>query len=90
MQKETNASKASFPVGGIWHPFSRAYYHECAPGRVKVTIANGSYGIFDGIGRWIEGEVFEADPEMCLWISTTRNPVSHRLSTQHGSQEPTK
>jgi len=42
----------------------------------------GSTGLFDAAGRWIEGEVFEADPEMCVWVSAERIASSHRLSPQ--------
>ncbi|MBT5702504.1 MAG: hypothetical protein HOI67_13735 [Gammaproteobacteria bacterium] len=71
--------------GGIRHGFSGAVYTSDGPGRVRVTRPDGAVGLFDGIGRWIEGEVYDVDPEMCVWMSINRATVSHRLS----SQEPT-
>ena len=70
------------PKGGIRHRFSGALYASDGPNRVRVTAADGAVGIFDGIGRWLEGVVFEADPEMCVWMSTNRIEASHRLSPQ--------
>lgn len=74
---------AGQPKGGIRHPFSRGVYTREDADRVRVTLPDGTFGVFDGIGRWIEGEVFEADPELCIWMSINRAEVSHRLSPQH-------
>ena len=51
--------------GGVKHGFSGAMYVGLAEGRVQVTMPDGRRGIFNGIGRWIEGELYDADPEMC-------------------------
>ena len=79
--------KPDYPEGGIRHPFSKAYYLNYGTNRVKVVLPDGSWGIFNGIGQWIEGDVFESDPELCVWMSTTRNEVSHRLSSQVGDKK---
>ena len=55
--------------------------------RVRVTLPDGTFGVFDGVGRWIEGEVFEADPELCVWLSVNRAAVSHRLSQQGNERD---
>ena len=68
--------------GGIRHGFSRALYTVDGPNRVRVTRPDGAEGLFDGIGRWVEGEVYDVDPEMCLWMSINRATLSHRLSSQ--------
>jgi hypothetical protein len=68
--------------GGIRHGFSGAVYTSVGPNRVRVTRPDGAAGLFDGIGRWIEGEVYDVDPEMCVWMSINRAKVSHRLSSQ--------
>lgn len=67
---------------GIKHGFSGAMYCDAGPGRVRVIMPDGRVGLFDGIGRWIEGEIYEADPEMCVWIGADRIASSHRLSSQ--------
>lgn len=68
--------------GGIKHGFSGAMYCYAGPDRVRVVMPDGSVGLFDSIGRWVEGEVYEADPEMCVWIGADRIASSHRLSKQ--------
>lgn len=68
--------------GGIRHGFSGALYTIEGPDRVRVTMPSGAFGLFDGIGRWVEGEVYDVDPEMCIWLSSKRASVSHRLSPQ--------
>ncbi|MAR80725.1 MAG: hypothetical protein CL427_04660 [Acidimicrobiaceae bacterium] len=66
--------------GGIRHGFSNALYQRVAENRVLVTTDSGATGIFDGEGRWVEGEIYEADPEMCIWLTAKRIESSHRLS----------
>ena len=75
--------------GGIRHGFSGAVYTPDGPDRVRVTRPDGAVGLFDGIGRWIEGEVYDVDPEMCIWMNINRATVSHRLSSQDPIQEHT-
>lgn len=67
---------------GIRHGFSGAWYRAMGDGRVEVTMPDGSVGIFDRVGRWLEGDVYDADPQMCIWMSADRIEASHRLSPQ--------
>jgi hypothetical protein len=68
--------------GGIRHGFTGAMYASAGENRVRVVMPNGTEGIFDGIGRWVEGDLYDVDPEMCVWVSAERIKASHRLSTQ--------
>ena len=68
--------------GGIRHGFSGAIYVRDGDDRVRVVMPDGGVGVFDGIGRWIEGEVYDVDPQMCVWVSANRIKASHRLSKQ--------
>tara|TARA_B000000475_G_scaffold257652_1_gene239067 strand:+ start:244 stop:456 length:213 start_codon:yes stop_codon:yes gene_type:complete len=65
---------------GLRHGFTGALYQRIADNTIKVTTKDGVTGIFDGEGQWIEGELFEADPELCIWLSAKRIDASHRLS----------
>ena len=76
----TGASVMGSTSGGIRHGFSNALYERVDENQVKVTMGNGETGVFDGEGRWIKGEVFEADPELCVWLTAKRIESSHRLS----------
>jgi len=58
--------------GGLYHPYSRAYYVNDGHGRVEVTTVDGRHGLFTGDGRWLEGELRDADPQLCGWIGGIR------------------
>ncbi len=62
---------------GMVHPFSKALYEQDGNGNVRVTLGD-TVGLFRGDGSWIEGEIFEADPQMCGWIAGPK-VVHHRL-----------
>lgn len=56
----------------IEHALSRAVY-EWAPddrGPVMVTEQDGRQGRFDRDGRWVDGALRSADPELCRWIAS--------------------
>jgi hypothetical protein len=53
---------------GIRHPFTHALY-ERDDGLVKVTTTDGVEGRFRGDGRWVSGELREADPQLCGWVA---------------------
>ncbi len=64
-------------AGGILHPFTRALYERVDAERVRVTL-DGKSGIFRTDGSWIEGELREADPQLCGWLGGPKL-VHHRL-----------
>lgn len=68
-------------ASGIRHPFTRALYEQHDSGVIRVTDGE-RWGHFQRDGRWVEGELFESDPELCLWVSMERNAKHHRLSPQ--------
>ncbi len=70
--------------GGLTHGFTGAMYRRVGDNRIEVTDTEGRIGLFDGEGRWIEGEIYEADPQMCVWLAADRIKSSHRLSAQDG------
>jgi len=64
---------------GQHHPFSKALYEQDQAGNVVVRLA-GRTGVFRADGSWIEGEIYEADPQMCNWIAGPK-VRHHRLQT---------
>lgn len=58
---------------GMRHAFSKALYEVDAQGNV-VVIDGNLRGVFDGSGRWLSGELRQADPQLCVWI--TNNPAA--------------
>jgi hypothetical protein len=62
---------------GMRHPFTKALYEQDGDGNVRVTL-DGTYGLFRPDGSWIEGEIFEADPQLCGWVGGPK-VVHHRI-----------
>jgi hypothetical protein len=66
--------------GSIRHPLNpNAYYADNGDGTVHVTMGT-RWGRFTPNGRYVEGTLFEADPELCVWVSAPRPSSHHRIS----------
>jgi len=50
------------------HPLTRAHYKAEGPNAVRVFDGTKS-GLFDRTGGWIEGELRQCDPHMCIWLA---------------------
>ena len=63
---------------GIRHPFSGALHERDGEGNVLVTATDETWGRFTKQGRWLEGELREADPHLCGWVA---GPIiaNHRM-----------
>lgn len=63
---------------GARHPFTRALYERDDHGSVLVTETDGTWGRFTKEGRWLEGELREADCHLCGWVA---GPIigNHRM-----------
>ena len=58
--------------GSIRHPLNpNAYYVDNGDGTVLVTMGT-RWGRFTPSGRYLEGTLFEADPELCVWVAAPR------------------
>jgi hypothetical protein len=57
--------------GGLRHPFSGYLYTSMPDGRIRVEDGERC-GYFHPDGRWIEGELREADPQFCGWVAGDR------------------
>jgi hypothetical protein len=66
------------------HPLTRARYEAEGPNAVRVTSA-GTWGLFDRTGAWIEGELRQADPQMCIWL-TGLVVVESRMAASEGTK----
>jgi hypothetical protein len=68
------------PAGAIRHPLNpNAFYVSDDDGTVRVTMGT-RWGRFEPNGRYIEGTLFEADPELCVWVAAPRPTSHHRIS----------
>ena len=65
---------------GVIHPFNRAVYEQDGNGAVRVTLKDGRIGRFRRDGQWIEGDVFDVDPQLCGWVGGPK--AQHRLQSE--------
>ena len=63
------------------HPFSGMTYEEIGDGKVRVSKGD-DYGVFDWEGRWLEGNLTYADPNMLGFVGgpTIENDPGLRMS----------
>jgi hypothetical protein len=64
-------------VHGMIHPFTRALYEQDGNGNVRVSV-KGRFGLFSADGRFLEGEIYEADPQLCGWVGGPK-VAHHRI-----------
>ena len=64
------------------HRMSGAVYASEEEGVALVTLPDGRFGRFDDTGRWLSGEVREADPHLCLWVAGRQLPLGMRANTK--------
>jgi hypothetical protein len=50
------------------HPLSGAIYEIDDGGLVLVTSRDGQSGRFTDQGVWVEGELKQCDPHVCVWV----------------------
>jgi hypothetical protein len=62
---------------GVEHPYTRDLYERDDEGRVEVTKKDGRVGFYGADGHWLEGEIFDVDPQLCLWVCAPRGV--HRM-----------
>jgi hypothetical protein len=68
------------PAGAIRHPLiPNAFYVDNGDGTVRVIMGT-RWGRFERDGKHVEGTLFEADPELCVWVSAPRPASHHRIS----------
>ncbi len=55
------------PLRKYYQAATKHTFEEVGDGTVKVTDAEGRTGLFHWGGRWIEGELTQANQQMVLW-----------------------
>ena len=65
---------------GVRHPFSKAVYEVDEAGAVVITTTDGRVGRYRRDGSWIDGAVFDVDPQLCNWVGGPR--AQHRLQSE--------
>lgn len=65
----------------IRHPLSRALYDLRPDGTIQLE-KDGKSGLFRADGSQISGDIYFADPHLCLWIGGPDLPSRHRAATR--------
>jgi hypothetical protein len=64
------------------HMMTGAIYETISEGVARVTTPDGRSGRFDDTGKWLEGELREADPLLCLWVAGRQLPAGMAANTK--------
>jgi len=66
--------------GALRNPLNprQLYYRE--DGGTVMVIMGSRWGRFQSNGHHIDGPLFEADPELCVWVASPRPASHHRIS----------
>jgi hypothetical protein len=51
------------------HALANTEYHAEGANSVRVTDAENKWGRFDRYGTWLEGEIRQCDPQLCIWLT---------------------
>ena len=62
------------------HPLNGWLYEHIGDGVVQVTTPKGMTGKFTDDGVWIEGELTDANPHMCVWAGGAQMPQNNRTA----------
>jgi hypothetical protein len=50
------------------HALTKADYSAEGPNSVRV-VDGQEWGRFDRYGAWLEGEIMQCDPQLCIWLT---------------------
>ena len=67
-------------MNGVIHPFSKALYEQDGEGNVLVKQTDGRAGRYRRDGSWVDGQVFDVDPQLCNWVGGPK--AQHRLQSE--------
>jgi hypothetical protein len=52
----------------VRHALTKAEYDAEGPNSVRV-VDGDKWGRFDRYGGWLEGEIMQCDPQLCIWLT---------------------
>jgi hypothetical protein len=74
----------------LTHPFDPdSLYELMADGTVRVS-SGGKEGFFSNRGVHLSGEIREADPQVCVWVSNVANPDTQLATSRIAGRDRRK
>ncbi len=61
------------------HPLNGWVYEHIGDGKVRVTTPKGVTGTFTSEAEWLDGELTDANPHLCLWVGGRQLPETGSL-----------
>jgi non-ribosomal peptide synthetase component E (peptide arylation enzyme) len=71
----------------IRHPLSGALYDLQTDGTVRIE-KDGKSGTFRADGSYVSGDIYSADPQMCVWVGGRE--LGSRVRPRSGPLTPAK
>jgi hypothetical protein len=66
----------------LTHPFDpESHYELLADGNIRVS-NGGREGVFTPAGVHVAGEIREADPQICVWVSNVPDPATQLTTSR--------
>lgn len=77
-------------IVSLTHPFDPdSHYELMADGNIRVT-NRGRQGIFSPGGVHLSGEIWEADPQICVWVSNVPDPTTQLATSRIAGRDDGK
>ncbi len=75
-------------MADMTHPFdTETLYELIEDGNVRLS--NGDkVGIFTNEGRYLSGDIREADPQLCVWVANNPDPEGQLASSRLAGRDP--
>jgi hypothetical protein len=74
----------------LTHPFdSDSHYELMDDGNIRVS-NGGKEGIFTPRGIHVSGDIREADPQICVWVSNVPNPDTQLATSRIAGRDDGK
>jgi hypothetical protein len=74
----------------LTHPFdSDSLYELMGDGNIRVS-KDSAEGVFSPAGVHLSGEIREADPQVCNWVSNVPNPATQLATSRIAGRDDGK
>ena len=70
----------------VKHPLTRDDYQLEGVDRIRV-VSGERWGLFDRVGAWLEGDLHQCDPHMCIHLATTMAVRERQKARERAADE---